>query len=219
MSVINKNISSFEKSRRQFFSEILPAGSLLCLGCGHLLSCAKSEEKPAVPEEKGAVPTAQHKFLEDSGMSFQEVYDFAFKEFYIPIMKNLANEIGKDEFIEMLKRARSELSKQEGQNLAKSLGKNDMASLAAFLKDNVLSNNAYTDEIVEDTDQAFAANTTECLYAKTFREADAADIGYAAMCHGDYAFTHAFNPKMKYTRTKTLMQGDDCCNHRQVLEA
>ena len=215
---MDTRISSFEQSRRQFFSKILPAGSLLCIGCGHLLSCARPEEKAAVPEEDTAVPAAKHKFLEDSGMSFEEVYNFAFKEFYIPIMKNLANEIGKDEFIEMLKRARSELSKQEGQNLAKSLGKNDIASLAAFLKDNVFSNNAFTDEIVEETDQAFAANTTECLYAKTFREADAADIGYAAFCHGDYAWISAFNPEMKMIRTKTLMQGHDCCNHRQVLE-
>ena len=201
---MDTRISSFEQNRRQFFSKILPVGTLCCFGCSACFASAQSEKK--------------HKFLEDSGMSFKEVYIFAFKEFYIPLMQSFANEIGKDEFIETLKKARSELSKQEGQNLAKSLGKNDMASLVAFLKDNVLSNNAYTDEIVEETDQAFAANTTECLYAKTFREADAADIGYAAICHGDYAFTHAFNPKMKYTRTKTLMQGDDCCNHRQVLE-
>ena len=205
MSVINKNISSFEQSRRQFFSKILSVGTLCCFGCSACFASAKSEKK--------------HKFLEDSGMSFQQVFDFAFKEFYIPLMQSFANEIGKDEFIETLKKARSELSKQEGQNLAKSLGKNDMASLAAFLKDNVLSNNAFTDEIVEETDQAFAANTTECLYAKTFREADAADIGYAAFCHGDYAWTSAFNPEMKMIRTKTLMQGHDCCNHRTVLEA
>ena len=205
MPVINKNISSFEQSRRQFFSKILSVGTLCCFGCSACFASAKSEK--------------QHKFLEDSGMSFQQVFDFAFKEFYIPLMQSFANEIGKDEFIETLKKARSELSKQEGQNLAKSLGKNDMASLAAFLKDNVLSNNTFTDEIVEETDQAFAANTTECLYAKTFREADAADIGYAAFCHGDYAWTSAFNPEMKMIRTKTLMQGHDCCNHRSVLEA
>jgi hypothetical protein len=204
MSVINKNISSFEQSRRQFFSKILPVGTLCCFGCSACFASAKSEKK--------------HKFLEDSGMSFQQVFDFAFKEFYIPLMQSFANEIGKDEFIETLKKARSELSKQEGQNLAKSLGKNDMASLAAFLKDNVFTKNTFTDEIVEETDQAFAANTTECLYAKTFREADAADIGYASFCHGDYAFTSAFNPEMKMIRTKTLMQGHDCCNHRGVME-
>jgi len=216
---MNEKILSFEKSRREFISKILPAGSLFCLGCGSLLSCARTEEKGAVPEENSAVPAAKHKFLEDSGMSFQQVFDFAFKEFYIPIMKNLENEIGKDEFIETLKRTSSEVRKQQGQNLAKSLGKNDIASLAAFVKKSHLYNNVLTYEIVEETDKAFEMKNTECLWTKTFREADASDIGYATICYGRYAFTPAFNPKMKMIRTKTLMQGDDCCNPRWVLEA
>ena len=216
---MNKKIPSFEKSRREFFSEILPVGSLICLGCGSLLSCARPEEKPAVSEEDTAVPAAKHKFLEDSGMSFQEVFDLAFKEFYIPIMKSLANEIGKDEFIETLKKARSECGKQEGQNLAKSLGKNDMASFAAWIKENELFKHACTFDIVEETDKAFEQKITECLWAKTFREADAADIGYAAICYGDYTFAPSFNPKMKMIRPKTLMQGHDFCHARFVLEA
>ena len=28
-----------------------------------------------------------------------------------------------------------------------------------------------------------------------------------------------FNPKMRMIRTKTLMQGDDCCNNRYIIEA
>jgi hypothetical protein len=60
---------------------------------------------------------------------------------------------------------------------------------------------------------------TECLWAKTFRAANAADIGYATICYSDFAGAVAFNPKMRLVRTKTLMQGHDCCNHRWVLEA
>jgi len=216
---MKEKIPSSEQSRRQFFSEILPAGSLLCIGCGNLLSCAKPEEKGAVSEEKPTVPAAKHKFLEDSGMSFEEVYNFAFKEFYIPIMQNLANEIGKEEFIETLKRADSEVRKQQGQNLAKSLPKNDLAAYAAWMKENELYKHVLTYEIVEETDKAFEMKFSECLFAKTFREADAADIGYAAICHGEHAFTSAFNPEMKVTSTKTLMQGQDFCDPRWVLEA
>ncbi|NVM00919.1 MAG: hypothetical protein HWN67_01165, partial [Candidatus Helarchaeota archaeon] len=98
---MNTKTSSLGQSRRQFFSKFLPTGTLFCLGCSKLLACAQPEEKPTVL-------TGQYKFLENSGMSFQQVFDFAFKEFYIPIMKNLANEIGKDKFIDMLKKASSE---------------------------------------------------------------------------------------------------------------
>lgn len=60
---------------------------------------------------------------------------------------------------------------------------------------------------------------TECLWAATFRAAGAEDIGYATICHPDFATTTAFNPRMRMIRTKTLMQGHDCCNHRWVMEA
>jgi len=67
---------------------------------------------------------------------------------------------------------------------------------------------------VEDSETAHEIRVTECLWAKTFREAGAAAIGYAVVCHGDYAECQAFNPHIRMIRTKTLMQGDDCCNHR-----
>jgi len=56
----------------------------------------------------------------------------------------------------------------------------------------------------------------ECLTAEVFREEDAAEIGYATVCHADFALPEGFNPKIKLIRDKTLMQGHDCCNHRYV---
>jgi hypothetical protein len=52
-----------------------------------------------------------------------------------------------------------------------------------------------------------------------FREEDAAGMGYAAICYPDYAVASGFNPKLKLVRTKTLMQGHECCNHRYVMES
>lgn len=208
---MNTKASFVKHSRRQFLSKILPAGSLFCLGCSNLPSYARTEGKPVVS-------STQHKYLENSGMSFQEVYNFAFKEFYIPIMQSLANEIGKDEFIEMLKRASSEIGAQSGRDMAKRMQRNDLAAYASNLKANELYKHVLTYEIVEETDKAVQLKIIECLWAKTFREAEASDIGYAAVCYPDYAWTSAFNPKMIFIRTKTLMQGHDCCDNRRVLE-
>ena len=69
-------------------------------------------------------------------------------------------------------------------------------------------------EVVEDTDAAFEIKVTECLWAQTFRKADAADLGAACICHPDYAAIEAFNPDYEMVRDKTLMEGHDCCNHR-----
>jgi len=74
-------------------------------------------------------------------------------------------------------------------------------------------------EIVEDSQYAFEMKITECLTEIVFREANAPDLGYACVCHADFGFPVGINPKLKLIRTKTLMQGHDCCNHRYVWEA
>ncbi|MFZ1947881.1 MAG: L-2-amino-thiazoline-4-carboxylic acid hydrolase [bacterium] len=93
--------------------------------------------------------SANHKFLEDSKMSFREVFDFAFKS-HVP------------------------------------------------------------------TPQAFAIKVTECLWAKTFRDLAAGELGYLLICHPDYAYCEGFNPRIAMSRSMTLMEGDNCCNHRWV---
>jgi hypothetical protein len=45
--------------------------------------------------------TVKHKFLEDSSMTFQEVFGFAF-ESLIPVLQGLAKELGEDHFLEAI---------------------------------------------------------------------------------------------------------------------
>jgi hypothetical protein len=71
--------------------------------------------------------------------------------------------------------------------------------------------------MVKDAEKEAELVVTECLWAKTFHQADAADIGYAAICHGDVAATAAFNPKLKMTRSKNLMKGDNECRFQWVM--
>jgi hypothetical protein len=164
--------------------------------------------------------SGEHKFAQDSGMTFQEVYNFAFRWLFAPLMQRLGQELGgEDRFIEMLKRASCDVVSEGAQNSAKSAPSNDLAAFTAALRDlNHFRKHVLTFDVVEDTDTAFQIQVTECLWAKTFHEAGAADIGYATICHPDFAACQAFNPKIKMIRDKTLMQGDDCCNHRWIWE-
>lgn len=199
-------------SRRRFLTNALPAGTLLCLGCPALSALG-------IAQANAQAPSPKHKFTEDSKMSFEQVYKFAYKDGFIPLLKTLANDIGKEKFIEMLKKAASEVGIEQTKKYAQKLAVKNPSTFVAPLKDpGALVKHVLTCEVVEDTEKAAEMKVTECLWAKTFREAEAADIGYATICHGDYAAAAAFNPKMKMIRTKTLMQGHDCCNHRYVME-
>jgi hypothetical protein len=62
--------SNLASSRREFLLNILPAGTLFCFGCGNLPAWTVSQEAQKAVEKK-------HKFQEDSGMSFQEVFEFS----------------------------------------------------------------------------------------------------------------------------------------------
>ena len=77
--------------------------------------------------------------------------------------------------------------------------------------------NTLTHEVVEDTENAFQLKVTECIWAEVFKEAGLdGEIGYAAVCNMDNTWPTAFNPRFRMERTKTLMQGDEECNHRYL---
>jgi len=65
---------------------------------------------------------------------------------------------------------------------------------------------------LEEAPQGYWFTCTECLYAKIFRDLNAADLGYIMLCNTDFAWTSACHPKLRLKRTKTLMQGDECCD-------
>lgn len=96
---------------------------------------------------------------------------------------------------------------------------NDLVAFAANMKKvPPLIQHALEAEVVEETPQAFEYRVTKCLWAKVFREEEAGDIGYAMICHPDYAVAKGLNPKLKLIRTQTLMQGYDSCRLRYVME-
>ncbi len=159
-----------------------------------------------------------HKFLEDSHMTFQEVFDFAY-EGLIPVLQGLAKELGEERFWEALKKVVYEVAWQSGQETARQLPCNDFDAFNASLREpSRFAKHILTVEIVEDTPQAVEVKVTECLWAKTFRDVGAAELGYRLICQRDYANCQGFNPKITLTRSKTLMQGDEFCNHRFAWE-
>jgi hypothetical protein len=90
---------------------------------------------------------------------------------------------------------------------------------ASLLEPTPFWQHALTWTVEENTDAAFEIRVTECPWARTFREAGAADIGYATVCHQDDTVAPAYNPKLRMERSRTLMAGDGFCNHRWIWEA
>lgn len=213
--------SNLASSRREFLQGLLPTGIFLCSGCGLLSASSRLQ---AHPQDK----PAKHKFLEDSGLTMREAFRFAFQWTYIPMMQELAVRIGREKLVEMVKEATGVYWGQLARNYAQRIQKRD---LDAFIGWDTLDPpiedaerrkrfwaHALTIQGIEATPKSLEIKINECLWAQTFREVNAADLGFASICYGDEAMAAAFDPRLKLTRTKTLMNGDDCCHFRWVWE-
>ncbi len=209
---MSRHASFPARSRRWFLHDALPAGALACLGCTRGLSMDPGEEKnPSAP--------ARHKFLADSRMTFADVFKFTYQDGFIPLMNHLAKEVGREKLVKMLKQAASEASAERMAKRAEEFQARTPADFISPLQaKGGMVEHVLTLEVVEENKKAAELKVTECLWAKAFRAAQAADIGYAVACFPDYASARAFNPKMKMVRSKTLMEGHDCCNHRFIIE-
>jgi hypothetical protein len=206
---------SCDLSRRRFISQVLPACSLVCLGCSsHLLGFSPSVAK--------ALQKAKHKFDKEFPMKLtnRQLMTFMYTRDYIPLLNFLAEEIGKERLIKMLKEHTAEKSLGVGKMMAGRAGGNSFADLKKiFSPDSQVFKDTLTFTITEDTENAYEINVTECITASVFLKAKSGDFGWATVCYGDYAMATGFNPKIKMVRDKTLMQGDAYCNHRYLLEA
>jgi len=161
----------------------------------------------------------KHKFQENSGMSFQEVFEIRFMPF-IQTMESFARKMGRDKLLEMIRKDSEESARLRAKKAVEWLQKNDFATYKAMYKEKPdrFWGHVETKVITEESDTVIASRISECLYAKTFRDAGAPDIGYAWSCHGDFAWDQALNPKIRLIRDKTLLNGDEYCNPRRVWE-
>jgi hypothetical protein len=213
--IINSNFFVMKKEiqnrivRRAFVIETLSSFAFCCIAPANIFGSEKMQ--PIKSLDDG------HKFFNKSEMSIKEIYNFSFKQWYIPAMKNLRDQIGQEKFIELLKESSNKIhlsAKNKGDYNKRTFNK--WSSLVK--KVNKSMNDRLTYEIIVDTDDKLEIKFTECLWAKTFREAEASDIGFAGVCYQDYALTESYNPKIKLIREKTLMQGNECCHFIWFIE-
>lgn len=74
-----------------------------------------------------------------------------------------------------------------------------------------------TEFTVARSEHGMRITCTACPWATLYRQLGGAEWGYRLYCAADAPLVARFNPDIAFTRTKTLMEGDDCCNHSYIL--
>ncbi len=193
-------------SRRTLLS-VLPVGAFGCLGCAR----GMASQGPQLTQ-------ATHTWTEKADLSWEEIFRFAFQKDLIPVLKELGAQVGREKFVEMIKAAVDEVVRKKTAGRPPAV--RDLVTFAANAqKMPPLMQHALDAEIVEQSAEAFEYRVKRCLWAQAFRAEEAGDIGYTYVCYPDYAVAKGLNPKLRLIRNKTLMQGQDCCSLRYVMEA
>jgi predicted ArsR family transcriptional regulator len=95
--------------------------------------------------------------------------------------------------------------------IAKQTGKNSIKDLINVLWQPLKSKGyKFT---MEETDDGFQMNCTACPYVNLYKGLGGENWGFQLYCAADENLVAAFNPEIGFKRTKTLMQGDECCDH------
>ena len=69
------------------------------------------------------------------------------------------------------------------------------------------------DFTVEITGAGYQMKCTKCPTYEYAKRHGITEQMYYIICEGDPYFAEGFNPDIGFKRTKTLMQGHDCCDH------
>ena len=130
-----------------------------------------------------------------------------------PVIDALADEIGRDKVIAVVRQVIIDTARSQGRALAESAGDRSLDSFAATLGP-WTKDGAMQIDVVERTPERFGFNVTRCRYAEMYRALGIPELGAVLSCNRDAALIEGFNPDITLTRTQTIMRGAPCCDFR-----
>ena len=129
-----------------------------------------------------------------------------------PVWLALKVEIGEEKARRIISTAIVEAAIAEGKQFADEHG--GPRGIRGFVSFQHLwdADGALETEVVNSTDDEYVYRVTRCRYAEMYRDMGLADIGYQLSCNRDATFATGYDPRIRLTRTQTIMQGADHCD-------
>ena len=134
-----------------------------------------------------------------------------------PLIKAFIKELGHDKAIAIVNEVIASLARESGIQLAKQMDGNSLADFAKGLSA-WAADDAFEMEVLELSESKYFFNMKRCRYADMYKELGLSELGVVLSCNRDFELVKGFNPRMKLIRTKTIMEGHDCCDFRISLE-
>jgi len=213
-----KDESGKKIRRRELLARTVPACAMACMG----LTATPSLVGLLAQEARSPQERPRDKFdevMENQPPQFTQrsLKRLDFRR-WVRFIETLQVELGESETIRLLNANSEKVGRELGERQARDLRARGLEPtfqnfVSQFRPPRY--SEQLTHEIVVDTEDTFELRVTECVNATVFEEMGCGgEIGHAMVCNMDFAWPRAFDPSFRMERTKTLMQGDDHCNHR-----
>lgn len=133
-----------------------------------------------------------------------------------PLIEAFGAELGREKALAQLERVIAKLAQAGGEEMARQASENTIAALDTVVRFWGYDSAMEVERLVQNN-QRYEFNVRRCRYAEMYRELGLADLGLILSCQRDFAFFEGFNPRIRLTRTQTIMQGADFCDFRFSL--
>jgi len=128
-----------------------------------------------------------------------------------PLLTTLAAEFDRERVWEITRKVIKNVALQQGAQLANSVEKNDLEHFAE-IQETWKKDNAILTEVLELSKKKFSFNVFRCRYAEMYQHLGVPELGKMLSCDRDFALIEGYNPKIRLTRTQTIMEGADICD-------
>jgi hypothetical protein len=134
-----------------------------------------------------------------------------------PLVAALGREFGEERVLRVTRETIVSIARRQGAELAGAMGGDSLSKFRESLV-HWIKGKALEIEVVEEGERVFAFNVTRCRYAEMYRDLGISRLGPILSCARDFALIEGFNPRIRLTRTQTLMEGAPFCDFRYRLE-
>lgn len=129
----------------------------------------------------------------------------------VHILKALQEQYG-DTVVETAMKSLADSVREEWQTIGELHGKNDIDELVHVIWEHFGKSGGFEFQL-EHQENGVQITCTKCPLADMALTIGEPQWGYRFYCATDPIMVEAFNPNIGLRRTKTLMEGHDCCNH------
>ncbi len=134
-----------------------------------------------------------------------------------PFVEALSEKYRRPDVVEVLRQTIERIARQQGRELATACGGSD---LGAFQKvvGKWREGGALELTVLQHDEVRYEFDVTCCQYARMYHRLGIPELGDVLSCSRDFTASEGFSPRLKLSRTQTIMGGADCCDFRYRLE-